>query len=111
MTVLQNRTITLLEPIEGPGPNRDNPTMEITQIVLRPPKFADVMQYGEPAAFARSEGGILFQSEKDEVILAYVRRLLVEPKDPSLLEQLGLADTLQAREAIFDFFKAARLAL
>jgi hypothetical protein len=111
MTVLSNATITLVEPIEGPGPNKDNPIVEITQLVLRPPKFADVMQYGEPAAFARSEGGILFQSEKDEVILAYIRRLLVEPRDPALLDQLGLADTLQCREAIFDFFKAARLAL
>lgn len=111
MTVLPNRTINLVEPIEGPGPSKESPTVQITQIVLRPPKFPDVMLLGEPAAFARSEGGIIFQSEKDEVVSAYVQRLLIEPKDPQLLNQLGLADALQCREAIFDFFKAARQAL
>lgn len=111
MTVLKNVTITLVEPIEGPGTGKDEPTAQINEIVLRAPKFNDVMLLGEPAAFARSEGGIIFQSEKDEVVAAYVRRLLVEPKDPQLLEQLGLPDTLQCREAIFDFFKAARQAL
>ena len=111
MTVLQNKTITLLDPIEGPGPNKESPTVEITQLVLRPPRYRDIMLLGEPAAFARSEGGIIFQSEKDEVVAEYVRRLLIEPKDPQLLEQLELADTIQCREAVFDFFRVARQAL
>jgi hypothetical protein len=108
---LTNATITLLEPIQGPGPNKDQPTVEITQIVLRPPKFLDVQMLGEPAAFARSEGGLVFTSEKDDVIHGYIERLMIEPKDKALLGQVGLADTLQLREAIFDFFKAARLAI
>lgn len=108
---MANVTITLLEPIEGPGPSKDASTVQITQVVLRPPKFPDVMEYGEPAAFARSEGGVLYQTEKDDVIVSYMRRLLVEPKDPALLNQCGLADTLQLKETIFGFFKAAREAI
>jgi hypothetical protein len=53
----------------------------------------------------------MFTSDKDDVIEAYIRRLLIEPKDTGLLAQCGLADTLQLREAVFDFFKVARLAL
>jgi hypothetical protein len=100
---MANTTVTLHEPIEGPGPSKDQPTVQIKQIVLRQPKYRDMMLLGEPAAFARSEGGIMFSSEKDEIIQAYIERLLVEPKDTQLLEQLGLADTIQCREAVFDF--------
>lgn len=111
MTVLPNRTINLVEPIEGPGPNKETPTVQITQIILRAPKFPDVMLLGEPRAFGRSEGGVMFTSEKEDVVDAYIRRLVIEPKDPALLNQCGLADTVQLKDAIFDFFEAARLAL
>lgn len=105
------RTITLLNPIEGPGPSREQPTVTIEKIVLREPRYADVMLLGDPVAFGKSEGGIMFTSDKDEVIEAYIRRLMIEPKDSALLNQCSLADTIQLREAVFDFFKAARLAL
>lgn len=108
---MANTTIQLIEPIEGPGPSKEIPTVQITQVVLRSPKFPDIMSLGEPAAFARSEGGMVFQAEKDEVVGEYIRRLLVEPKDPQLLNQLGLADSLQLKDAIFDFFKVARGAI
>lgn len=108
---MANRTITLLDPIEGPGGNKENPTVKITQLVLRSPKFADIMALGEPAAFAQSEGGLVFTAEKEDVVAAYIVRLLVEPKDPQLLNQLEAADTIQLKEAIYDFFKAARQAI
>lgn len=101
---MANVTITLTEPIEGPAGRID-------QIVLRAPKFPDVMQLGEPVAFARSEGNMIFQAEKDEVVEGYIKRLLVEPKDPQLLMQLGLTDTIKLKEAIFEFFRAARPAI
>lgn len=105
---MAERIITLLEPIEGPGVGSE--TTQIMQIKLREPKYPDIMRLGEPAAFGRSEGGIMFTSEKDDVIDAYIRRLMIEPKDPNLLAQVGAADTIQLREAIFDFFKIARMA-
>jgi hypothetical protein len=108
---MANATIILLEPIEGPGPTKEVPIVQITQIVLRAPKFPDIMALGEPAAFARSEGGMIFQAEKDEIVGDYIKRLLIEPKDPQLLNQLGLADSLQLKEAVFGFFKAAREAI
>lgn len=101
---MANVTIKLTEPIEAPAG-------QVVEVVLRAPKFPDIMLLGEPAAFARSEGGMIFQAEKDEVVAAYIRRLLVEPKDPALLNQIGLADSLQLKEAVFGFFKAAREAI
>ena len=106
---MANRTITLLEPIEAPG-SGSTAAMQIKEIVLREPKFPDIMKLGEPSAFGRSEGGIMFTSDKDDVIEAYIKRLMIEPKDTALLNQVGMADTIQLREAVFDFFKVARLA-
>lgn len=101
---MANVTITLTEPIEGhEGP--------IKEVVLRQPKFNDVMTLGEPAAYAHSEAGLVFQAEKDGVIQGYITRLLVEPKDPALLLQLGLADSLKLKEAVYGFFQDARKAI
>jgi hypothetical protein len=98
------KTITLKHPIEGHEG-------QVKQLVFREPKYADVMALGEPSAYARSEGGMIYQSEKDGVVQSYIERLLVEPKDPLLLGQLTLADTLQVKEAIHSFFMAAREAI
>jgi hypothetical protein len=105
MTVLSNKTIDLLEPIEGAGSSK------ITQVVMRAPKFPDIMSLGEPRAFGRSEGGVMFTSEKEDIVEAYIQRLVIEPKDPALLNQCGLAAPIQLKDAVFDFFEAARQAL
>jgi hypothetical protein len=105
MTVLPNKVIPLLEPIEGPGSSK------ITQVVMRAPKFPDIMALGEPRAFGRSEGGVMFTSEKEDIVEAYINRLVIEPADPALLNQCGLSDTMQLKDALFDFFEAARQAL
>lgn len=99
-----NVTVKLVDPIQGhEGP--------IGEIVFREPKYSDVMALGEPAAFARSEGGMIYQAEKDGIIQAYIERLIVEPKDTGLLSQLSLADTLQLKETVFGFFQTARAAI
>jgi hypothetical protein len=98
---MANTTITLKTPIEG-GEG------QIKQVILREPRYLDVMSLGEPAAFARSEGGIVFTSEKTDVVQAYIERLVVQPADSALLQQLGLADALQLKETIFGFFAAAK---
>jgi hypothetical protein len=99
-----NATIKLKTPIQG----HESP---VSEIVLREPKYSDVMALGEPAAFARSEGGMIYQAEKDGIIQSYIERLIVEPKDTGLLAQLSLTDTLQLKEAVFGFFHTARAAI
>lgn len=111
---MANATIVLKNPIEGPVTDPvtgENKITQILEIVLREPKYRDIMLLGEPAAFARSEGGMIYQAEKDDVVAAYIERLLESPKDRALLEQVSLADALQLREAIFGFFQAARKAI
>lgn len=101
---MSNTTIKLIEPIEG-GEG------QITEVVLRRPKYRDIALLGEPSAYAKSEEGLMFTSEKDDVIHSYIDRLLVQPKDPALLDQLGLADALQLRRAVHVFFQDARKAI
>lgn len=111
---MANATIVLKNPIEGPMDNPatgENRITQIREIVLREPKYRDIMMLGEPAAFARSDGGMIYQAEKDDVVQAYIERLMISPKDRSLLEQVSLADALQLKEAVFGFFQAARKAI
>jgi hypothetical protein len=54
---------------------------------------------------------MLYQAERDGVVQGYIERLLIEPKDPQLLLQVSLADTLKLKEAVFGFFSAAREAI
>lgn len=101
---MANVTITLADAIEG----HDGPIKTIT---LREPKYADVMALGEPTAYARSEGGMVYHAENEGVVKSYIERLLVEPNDPSLLLQVSLADALKLKGAVHDFFRAARQAI
>lgn len=101
---MANATITLLTPIEGPEG-------QVKTIVLREPKYADVISLGEPSAYARSEAGMVYTAEKDDVVKGYIERLMIEPKDAQLLVQLTLADTLSLKEAVHGFFVAARKAI
>jgi hypothetical protein len=111
---LPNAKIQLKNPIEGHVPDATGTGTvlgAITEIELREPRYRDVMTLGEPAAYARSDGGLIYTAEKDDVVQAYVERLLVSPKDPALLTQLSLADALQLKEAVFGFFTEARRAI
>lgn len=111
---MANTTVILKNPIEGhlPDPVTGESRMaQITEIVLREPKYRDIMLLGEPAAFARSESGMIFQAEKDDVVQSYIERLMESPKDRALLQQVSLADALQLKEAVFGFFQEARKAI
>jgi hypothetical protein len=94
-------TIPLSEPITVPG---EATAVQVDKIVLRQPKYLDIMELGQPSAFARDIAGMIYTAEKDETIKAYIERLLVEPKNPMALVQLGTVDTLKLRDAVFGFF-------
>ena len=112
---MPNVTITLKNPIEGPVydamPGDTRTSQTITEIELREPRYRDIMTLGEPAAYGRSDAGMVYQAEKDDVVAAYIERLLISPKDRALLEQLSLADTMQLKETVFGFFQEARAAI
>lgn len=96
-----NVTIPLSEPITVPG---ENAPVQINEVVLREPKYPDIMALGQPAAYARDAAGMVYSAEKDETIKAYIERLLVEPKSPLALMQLGAVDTFKLRDAVHGFF-------
>jgi hypothetical protein len=96
--------VTLLEPIRSHSG-------EVTELLLRAPRYSDIMALGEPTTYARSEGGMIYTAERDGVVESYINRLLVEPKDNGLLAQLSAADTLKLKDTINGFFHAAREAI
>lgn len=105
MTTTGSVTIKLIDPIMGHG------EVQILEVSLRRPRYTDVMALGEPASYARSEGGMLYEAERDGVVQGYIERLLVEPKDSGLLSQLSLADTLKLKDTVTGFFGDARKAI
>ncbi len=99
------KTIELSEPIIVHGG-------QVKQIVLRDPTYREIMRLGEPFAqgFSR-DGSTVFQAENIETIRGYIEALVQPPVDGILIEQLGLADTLRLKDAVFGFFSDARLKL
>jgi hypothetical protein len=101
---MPNVEIKLVEPIK----THDG---EAKVVILRPPKYADVFALGEPQAFAVDPNtGMMFTTDKDEVIEKYIERICIEPKDSNWLVQCGLADSLALRDAVLGFFRDARAA-
>ncbi len=78
---------------------------KITQIVLREPTMEQYFTHGDPWTIALSEKGIPFSIENGEVISTYVKLCLVEPKDPQLLQQGGIALAKKIKGVILDFFR------
>lgn len=89
--------IPLSRPIQGPQG-------EIAELSMRLPQWDDIMPVGSPYTVHSSKDGNKFVVENNEAIEHYARACLVEPKDASLLRQLGPIDTLKVREAVLDFF-------
>jgi hypothetical protein len=77
-------------------------------VEIREPTAADFWENGEPTRWAYTKDGIGFRIENDAAIKAYIEACVVEPKDPLLLGQMTLADAIAVKEAVLDFFTAAR---
>ena len=94
--------------LDTPLTSHDGP---VRSIVLREPNGADYIDLGEPFILTQTKDGGFYHVELDSVIKAYVERCLVEPKEPLLLRQMSLTDAMKVREAIGNFFAAARRAM
>ena len=89
-------TISLAVPLDGPrGP--------VHEIVLREPRFSEVLEHGEPFTVARSPEGVPLFIENPDAIRAYARLCVASP-DPLVLAQAGVKIARQVKEAVFDFF-------
>jgi hypothetical protein len=95
-------TIPLDTPLTGHGSER------VTRVVVREPTFSEYLDNGDPYLVALApQSGIPFQIEDKQAIAAYARLLIVEPKDPLLLEQGGIALAAKVKEAVRSFFLPA----
>ena len=92
-------TIPLDEPLLGHGE-------PIREVVLREPSYDDYVACGgEPYSIGQSEEGALFTIEKPEVIWAYARACMVQPKDGLLLAKRSFRVAREVRKAVLGFFR------
>jgi len=94
----ETKTIPLKKPLQSPeGP--------VHKIVLREPTFNEYLTHGDPYTIAASAGGNPFMVENADVIAAYIRVCLVEPKDATILEQGKARLAKEVKEALLSFFR------
>lgn len=93
--------IVLTKPLIGPNGT-------IGKVIIREPTAADYFKLGDPHSFAQAADGLILSAEREEVVQAYMKRCVIEPANSMLLEQMVLADAIRVKEAILNFFTAAR---
>lgn len=94
----ETKTIALRKPLQSPeGP--------VSRIVLREPTFNEYLIHGDPYTVAASAGGNPFMVENPDVIAAYIKVCLVEPKDPAILHQGKAWLAKEVKEAVLAFFR------
>lgn len=96
-------TVMLREPLIGHGG-------PVREVVLKAPNLVQYAAIGNPVTLAPSAEGRPVVIENDAAIAAYIEACVVEPKDKLLLGQVQLADAMDIREAVLDFFVEARRA-
>lgn len=95
--------VDLIEPIathHGPA----------ARVVLREPNGRQYADLGDPSVYARNPDGTAYVVENPAVIAQYLEGCIVEPEPLLTLPQLGLADAMRVKDALLDFFAAARQA-
>lgn len=99
-----SRTRKLSKPILAHGGR------EISVIRLRPPKYRDIMNLGDPSALVVLSNAVL-PSEDLTTVERYIETLAVDDAgaaiDPGLLEQIDYRDAIALKDAVVSFFKAA----
>ena len=86
-----------------PMPGHNGP---INHVVLREPTYAEYVDCGgEPYSYGQSEEGVIYSTEKPDVIWAYVEACIVEPTSPLLLQNASWRDAREVRKAILGFFR------
>src|ERR1700682_6351510 len=91
-------TIPLKKPLKGSN------GLLVHNIVLREPDFDEVMELGDPYMIAVTASKVPFQVENTEVIQAYLKRCIVEPKDPALLKQVRANTAIEIKDKLLAFF-------
>lgn len=98
--------IKLIEPFQGMGKDGEL----VNEVIVREPNGRDFAELGEPYVFARNGKELIITAENENAIKAYIERCIVQPNVLLTMNGLKLADMIQVKEAILDFFAVARRA-
>lgn len=77
----------------------------VFEVVLQPPTYDAYLDLGEIVTWGKAPDGTVFTVQNSEVLRSYIARCLVQPKDPLVLNQGGLALARAVRGAVLDFFR------
>lgn len=94
----ETKTIILKKPLQAPEG-------EVKQLVFREPTFDEYLIHGDPYTVASSKEGNPFVIESADVIAAYIKVCLVEPKDPAILSQGKARLGKEVKETVLSFFR------
>ena len=75
---------------------------------FREPLARDIMALGKPVQVGSGADGGYFGLERDDVIQAYLERLIIPPMDAVVLGGMSLANAMACREALLRFFNQAQ---
>lgn len=98
----KTETITLQQPLTAHGKT-------ITQIEVREPKASEFFALGDPQIIGRNPDGTIYAVEDEQKTRAYIEKCV--DIDPLLLSQLSLADAMNLKQVLFNFFLSARAAI
>lgn len=100
-----SRTRKLIKPIVGTDG-------EITSVVLRKPKYREIMQFGDPSSLLVMDGAVL-PHEDMGVVEKYMNVLSGDQNGtkiiPDLLNQVDYIDALALKDAVLSFFLKAEV--
>ena len=74
-----------------------------TEVVLREPTFREYMDIGDVVEHVSYPNGMRLATINNATVDSYFKACLVDPKDPLVVEQGGLALAREVREAIVGF--------
>lgn len=95
----KTKTIHLVSPIDIHGQHVD-------RVELREPSGAMYAEHGEPRILVRGQDNAYFV-QVNTSIQAYLRKCVVHEHAAALLQLLSLADEMQLKDGLFDFFMEA----
>jgi len=83
---------------------------QVREIVIKEPTGGMLMKHGNAVTWSQSSGGNMLSVEDPDIIRAYVEGCIAHEGGAHIVNLLGLEDAFAVRDAVVNFFTAARFA-
>jgi hypothetical protein len=76
----------------------------VREITVREPNAGEFLKLGEPIIWGRTRAGVVFNTEREEVIEAYLNHCLSVENGSAIFSLLSLSDGQKIKGALLAFF-------